>query len=136
MLFKKGVSTISVQKEGNFVKKIFKTQNKYKRERDFYLFTGCLFDFVPKIHKFEDETKTIWTEYCGQSLNLKYIPKDRYKFKPKIKKIVEFLAELNLYHNDIRWKNIVESDSGNLFLIDFESLSNVNKERDPEKILK
>jgi thiamine kinase-like enzyme len=136
MLFKKGVSTISVQKEGNFVKKIFKTQNKYKRERDFYLFTGCLFDFVPKIHKFEDETKTIWTEYCGQSLNLKYIPKDRYKFKPRIKKIVEFLAELNLYHNDIRWKNIVESDSGNLFLIDFESLSNVNKERDPEKILK
>jgi thiamine kinase-like enzyme len=136
MLFKKGVSTISVQKEGNFVKKIFKTQNKYKRERDFYLFTGCLFDFVPKIHKFEDETKTIWTEYCGQSLNLKYIPKDRYKFKPRIKKIVEFLAELNLYHNDIRWKNIVESESGNLFLIDFESLSNVNKERDPEKILK
>lgn len=136
MVFKKGVSTISVQKEGDFVKKIFKTQNKYKRERDFYLFTGCLFDFVPKIHKFEDETKTIWTEYCGQSLNLKYIPKDRYKFKPKIKKIVEFLAELNLYHNDIRWKNIVESDSGNLFLIDFESLSNVNKERDPEKILK
>ena len=136
MVFKKGVSTISVQKEGDFVKKIFKTQNKYKRERDFYLFTGCLFDFVPKIHKFEDETKTIWTEYCGQSLNLKYIPKDRYKFKPRIKKIVEFLAELNLYHNDIRWKNIVESESGNLFLIDFESLSNVNKERDPEKILK
>jgi thiamine kinase-like enzyme len=135
MIFKKGIATISVEKEGNFVKKVFQTQNKYKKERDFYLFTGCLFDFVPKLHKFEDETKTIWTEYCGQSLNLKYIPKDRYKFKPEIRKIVKLLANLNLYHNDIRWKNIVENDEGKLFLIDFEVISNENKERDPENIL-
>ena len=135
MIFKKGIATISVEKEGNFVKKVFQTQNKYKKERDFYLFTGCLFDFIPKLHKFEDETKTIWTEYCGQSLNLKYIPKDRYKFKPEIRKIVKLLADLNLYHNDIRLKNIVENDEGKLFLIDFEVISNENKERDPENIL-
>ena len=94
-----------------------------------------MFEFVPKLHKFKDETKTIWTEYCGQSLNLKYIPKDRYKFKPEIRKMVNFLAGLNLYHNDIRWKNIVENDSGQLFLIDFEVISNENKERDPENII-
>ena len=135
MKFKKGVATISVEKEGDFVKKVFKTWNKYKRERDFYLFTGHLFDFIPKLHKFDDDAKTIWTEYCGQSLNLKYVPKDRYKFKPKIKKIVQFLAENNLHHNDIRWKNIVENDCGQLFLIDFEVISSENKERDPEKIL-
>lgn len=135
MIFKKGIATISVEKEGNFVKKVFQTLNKYKKERDFYLFTGCLLDFVPKLHKFDDDSKTIWTEYCGQSLNLKYIPKDRYKFKPQIKQMVEFLARLNLYHNDIRWKNVVESDSGQLFLIDFEVISNENKERDPENIL-
>ena len=135
MIFKKGIATISVEKEGNFVKKAFQTLNKYKKERDFYLFTGCLLDFVPKLHKFDDDSKTIWTEYCGQSLNLKYIPKDRYKFKPQIREMVEFLATLNLYHNDIRWKNVVESDSGQLFLIDFEVISNENKERDPENIL-
>ena len=135
MIFKKGIATISVEKEGNFVKKVFQTLNKYKKERDFYLFTGCLLDFVPKLHKFDDDSKTIWTEYCGQSLNLKYIPKDRYKFKPQIKQMVEFLARLNLYHNDIRWKNVVESDSGQLFLIDFEVILNENKERDPENIL-
>ena len=135
MIFKKGIATISVEKEGNFVKKVFQTLTKYKKERDFYLFTGCLLDFVPKLHKFDDDSKTIWTEYCGQSLNLKYIPKDRYKFKPQIKQMVEFLAGLNLYHNDNRWKNVVESDSGQLFLIDFEVISNENKERDPENIL-
>ena len=135
MIFKKGIATISVEKEGNFVKKVFQTLNKYKKERDFYLFTGCLLDFVPKLHKFDDDSKTIWTEYCGQSLNLKYIPKDRYKFKPQIKQMVEFLARLNLYHNDIRWKNVVESDRGQLFLIDFEVISNENNERDPENIL-
>lgn len=135
MIFKKGIATISVEKEGNYVKKVFQTWNKYKRERDFYLFTGHLFDFIPKLHKFEDETKTIWTYYCGQSLNLKYLPKDRYKFKTEIRKMVNFLADLNLHHNDIRWKNIVENEVGQLFLIDFEVVSSENKERDPENII-
>jgi hypothetical protein len=34
MKFKKGVATISVEKEGDFVKKVFQTWNKYKKERD------------------------------------------------------------------------------------------------------
>ena len=135
MKFKKGVATISVEKEGDFVKKVFQTWNKYKKERDFYLFTGHLLDFIPKLHKFDDETKTIWTQYCGQSLNLKYIPKDMYKFKPQIREMVKVLTGLNLHHNDVRWKNIVESDGGKLFLIDFEVISNENKERDPENII-
>ncbi len=124
------------QKELFVVKKVFKTLNKYRRERDFYLFTGCLLDFVPKIFKFDDESKTIWTEYCGISLNLKYPPKQRYKFKPQIRLIVSKLEEIGLYHNDIRWKNVVESESGYLFLIDFESISTDNRERDPEYILR
>lgn len=114
MIFKKGIATISVEKEGNFVKKYSKLGISTKK-KEIFIFTGCLLDFVPKLHKFDDDSKTIWTEYCGQSLNLKYIPKDRYKFKPQIKQMVEFLARLNLYHNDIRWKNVVESDSGQLF---------------------
>jgi thiamine kinase-like enzyme len=124
------------QKELFVVKKVLKTWNKYKKERDFYLFTGHLLDFVPKLFKFEDETKTIWTEYCGISLNLKYPPKERYRFKPEIRKIAWQLEALGLYHNDIRWKNIVESDSGSLFLIDFECVSEDNRERDPEYILR
>jgi thiamine kinase-like enzyme len=125
------------QQKGLFVvKKVLKTWNKYKKERDFYLFTGHLFDFIPKLFKFNDDQKTIWTEYCGISLNLKYLPKDRYKFKPQIRFIVSEFESVGLYHNDIRWKNIVESDAGELFLIDFECVSTDNKERDPEYILR
>jgi thiamine kinase-like enzyme len=50
--------------------------------------------------------------------------------------LVEQLENYNLCHNDIRWKNVVENDDGRLFLIDFEVISNDNKERDPEYILR
>lgn len=124
------------QKKLHLVKKVFKTKNKYERERDFYINFGNIFSFVPSIIQWNDIEKTIWTEYCGISLNLKYIPKDRYKFKNKIRLMTNQLKQYNLYHNDIRWKNVVENDDGRLFLIDFEVISNENKERDPEWILR
>lgn len=124
------------QSQQHLVKKQFQTKNKYQKERDFYIGYGLFFDFVTDLVKFDDETKTIWTKYCGISLNLKYPSKERYKFKQGIRSIVEQLESYNLFHNDIRWKNIVESDKGELFLIDFEVISNDNKERDPEYILR
>jgi thiamine kinase-like enzyme len=50
----------------------------------------------------------------------------------------ELVHVYGIHHNDIRWKNVVESDDGKLFLIDFESWTSTekgSKERDPEKIL-
>lgn len=142
MKFKKGVSTVSVEKvwdekrQHYLVRKQFQTKNKYEKERDFYIGYGLFFDFVTDLIKFDDETKTIWTDYCGVSLNLKYAPKERYIFKNKIRSMVEQLENYNLFHNDIRWKNIVENDEGQLFLIDFEVISHDNRERDPEYILR
>ena len=86
--------------------------------------------------KFDDEHKTIWTKYCGVSLNLKYESAQRYKFKQKIRDIADQLRGYNLFHNDIRWKNVIENDCGELFLIDFEVISTENRERDPEWILR
>ena len=111
MKFKKGIATISVEKEGNFVKKVFQTWNKYKKERDFYLFTSPLLDFVPKLHKFNDEAKTIWTEYCGQSLNLKYIPK---------------------YINELPQLIKISYDNTNLKYIDYNPNNNIEIKRDGE----
>jgi tRNA A-37 threonylcarbamoyl transferase component Bud32 len=142
MKFKKGVATISVEKvwdeqsQRHLVKKQFQTKNKYEREKDFYIAYTLFFDFIPDLIKFDDASKTIWTEYCGISLNIKYPPKERYIFKNKIRSLVEQLENYNLFHNDIRWKNVVENDDGRLFLIDFEVISNDNKERDPEYILR
>jgi RIO-like serine/threonine protein kinase len=124
------------QNQQHLVKKQFQTKNKYERERDFYIGYTLFFDFIPKLIKFDDKSKTIWTEYCGSSLNIKYSPKERYIFKEKIRSMVEQLENYNLFHNDIRWKNVVENDDGRLFLIDFEVISNDNKERDPEYILR
>jgi thiamine kinase-like enzyme len=141
MKFKKGVSTISVEKvwdeQANkfLVKKKFQTKNKYERERDFYIHYGDILSYIPRLFRFDDVEKIIWTEYCGISLNLKYQPKDRYRFKAAIKAICNNLKSYGLYHNDIRWKNIVENEDGKLFLIDFEVISTDNKERDPENIL-
>jgi thiamine kinase-like enzyme len=142
MKFKKGIATVSVEKlwdeqeKLHLVKKVFQTKNKYEREKNFYINFGSIFSFIPRIVRWSDIEKTIWTEYCGVSLNLKYIPKDRYKFKNEIRLMVNQLKQHNLYHNDIRWKNVVENDDGRLFLIDFEVVSSENKERDPEWILK
>ena len=142
MRFKKGVSTILVEKvwdeenHQHLVKKQFQTKNKYERERDFYLNFCPILSYIPRLVRWNDIEKIIWTQYCGISLNLKYIPKERYKFKPAIRLMVEDLKKYNLYHNDIRWKNIIENDSQELFLIDFEVISSDNKERDPEWILR
>ena len=141
MKFKKGVSTILVEKifdpneNIHLVKKQFQTKNKYERERDFYINFGNILSYIPRLVRWDDIEKIIWTEYCGISLNFKYPPKQRYKFKPQIRFLVEDLRNYGYYHNDIRWKNIVENDNGRLFLIDFEVISIENKERDPEKIL-
>lgn len=124
------------QSQLHLVKKQFQTKNKYERERDFYIGHGLFFDFVTDLVRFDDKTKTIWTKYCGISLNLKYKPFERYKFKQAIRDIADQLRGYNLFHNDIRWKNVVENDCGELFLIDFEVLSSENKERDPEWILR
>lgn len=125
------------QKENtHLVKKQFQTKNKYERERDFYINFNNILSYIPRLVRWDDVEKTIWTEYCGISLNLKYTPKERYKFKPQIRFMVDELKAVGYYHNDIRWKNIVENDNGRLFLIDFEVVSVDNKERDPEWILR
>lgn len=142
MKFKKGVSTISVEKvwddqsQRHLVKKQFQTKNKYERERDFYIRYQNQLSYIPYISSWNDVEKVIWTEYCGISLNLKYPPKERYKFKSRIRFICDDLMAHGLHHNDIRWKNIVESNGGRLFLIDFEVISTENRERDPEWILR
>jgi len=125
------------QKENtHLVKKQFQTKNKYERERDFYINFNHVLSYIPRLVRWNDVEKTIWTEYCGISLNLKYPPKERYKFKHQIRFMVDELKSVGYYHNDIRWKNIVENENGRLFLIDFEVVSIDNKERDPEWILR
>lgn len=142
MKFKKGVSTAKIElgsyNNETAVFKYLKTNGKFARELAAYKeLTFC--KFVPPLLFYSKEEKLIVTKYVGQSLNLKYLPPERKKFKTQIQNMNHELAHVyGIHHNDIRWKNVVESDDGKLFLIDFESWTSVekgSKERDPEKIL-
>ena len=117
------------------VLKHFKTKNKLIMEESLYELLKEE-DFVAKV-KFVDHDKNILgITYCGQSLNLKPM-KERFFFKNKIREIAKVLEDkYNIYHNDLRWKNICLDDSSNIRFIDWERWSNKNKERDPEYILK
>lgn len=142
MQFKKGISTEKVEL-GTYngelaVFKYLKTDGKYLRETEAYsLLWNC--SFVPKLLAKSIDDRLIVVQYVGQSLNLKYPPKERKRFKLMIQKMNHELSNVyGVHHNDIRWKNVVESDSGQLFLIDFESWTPFyygSRERDPEKIL-
>jgi tRNA A-37 threonylcarbamoyl transferase component Bud32 len=118
------------------VLKHFKTKNKLIMEESLYELLKEE-DFVPKVRFVDYEKNILGTTYCGDSLNMRYPMKERYVFKNKIREIAKLLEEkYNIYHNDLRWKNICVDDGGNIRFIDWERWGNENKERDPEFILK
>lgn len=117
--------------------KYYKTNSKALREYSAYsLLVGC--NFVPELLYFNKDEKYIVFRYVGKSLDIKYPPKDRLVYKPRIQELNELLiSQYGIYHNDIRWKNIVESDSGKLYIIDFEKWTDYERdirERTLEKI--
>lgn len=121
---KHGVSTTGVflgEHQGRpAIFKYYKTDSKFTREHRAYAqLTEC--DFVPKILATNPEHKLTIFEYVGQSLDIKYPPKGRHIFFDRISALNQALINIyGIYHNDIRWKNVVEHDDGRLFLIDFE----------------
>lgn len=100
--------------------KYYKTSSKLSREYAAYeLLVGCY--FVPQVLDCNHEARYIVFEYVGQSLDIKYRPKERHRFLPDIITLNETLIHMyGIYHNDIRWRNIVEHTSGQLYVIDFE----------------
>lgn len=132
---KHGVSTISVS-VGDYngqlaVYKYFKTYSKFDREMSAYeKLKNC--EFVPSILYANREEKLLVIAHVGKSLDIKYHPSDRHKYKPQIMKLNDTLREqYGIFHNDMRWKNVVESDDGHLYIIDFEKWT--SHEHDPRE---
>jgi RIO-like serine/threonine protein kinase len=121
---KHGVSTTGVflgEHQGRpAIFKYYKTESKFTREQLAYAqLTEC--DFVPKILAWNPASKLTIFQYVGQSLDIKYPPKERRVFFDRIYGLNQTLIHnYGIYHNDIRWKNVVEHDDGRLFIIDFE----------------
>jgi RIO-like serine/threonine protein kinase len=139
---KHGVSTtyvgVGAYHDTPAVYKYLKTRSKFVRELTAYQrLSTCA--FVPKLLSFNESERCLIIQYVGTSLDIKYRPPDRKIFKHRIQEMhTTLIKEYGVHHNDIRWKNVVESDNGKLYLIDFERWTSVEHgsiERDPEKIL-
>ena len=95
--------------------------------------------FIPKLIEYNIENQVIVTENAGKSLD--YIPEEdwqgREKHLPGISKIYKGLEKYGLYHNDIRYKNIVWNKKKNkYYLIDFDFVSVKNLEADGDYIIR
>ena len=94
---------------------------------------------IPKLVSFDISKQIIVTENVGRSLD--YIPEsewmEREKHLPGISKIYKVLEKYKLYHNDIRYKNIVWNKKKNkYYLIDFDFIGFKNKEADGDYIIR
>jgi len=94
---------------------------------------------IPKLLSYSIENQTIVTENVGRSLD--YIPEEnwqeREKHLPGISKIYKVLEKYKLYHNDLRYKNIVWNKKKNkYYLIDFDFIAFKNKEADGDYIIR
>lgn len=95
--------------------------------------------FIPKLISFDISKQIIVTENVGKSLD--FIPEEnwqeREKHLPGISKIYKGLEKYGLYHNDLRYKNIVWDKKNNkYYLIDFDFIGFKNKEADGDYIIR
>ena len=95
--------------------------------------------FIPKLIEYNIGDQTIVTENVGKSLD--YIPEsdwqEREKHLPGISKIYKGLERYKLFHNDIRYKNIVWNKKTNkYYIIDFDFVSFKNREADGDYIIR
>ena len=89
----------------------------------------------PTIIDYNAMERIIITNWCGKDLKLlDSTSKNTYSHKIQLL-IDELYNKYQLYHNDVRWKNITIIGS-NLILIDWGMTDIINKERDPETILR
>jgi len=95
--------------------------------------------FIPKLIEYNIENQTIVTENVGRSLD--YIPEEDWQKReshlPGISKIYKGLERFGLYHNDLRYKNIVWNKKKNkYYLIDFDFVGFKNREADGDYIIR
>lgn len=109
-------------KRNNLIYKFFKSKNKYKIERDFYIKTRNKFNFIPKLFYFSDKRYMIIIENVGESIKKKEFIDNKEIIKLLSDKIIK---ESNYYHNDLWYRNVVKKDNY-FYIIDWESCSQNN----------
>ena len=108
----------------SFIYKFFKSTPKYNREKNFYLATKDMFDFIPKLYYFSDKRRLLIIENVGKRIKKQeFIEQQNY-----IKSLHdEIVKKSGYYHRDLYYKNICKNSQNKYFIIDFESSSKENK---------
>ena len=112
-----------------FKKKSDKAFVKFIRELSVYQSsTDMNLKYIPKLIGYDFKNRTITIEKIS-GFDLGTIPEsdfeEREKYLPLIKKVLKsFKKDLNLYHNDILYRNFVYNPKkGRLYIIDFDTSS-------------
>ena len=123
-----------VEVQGNSITKRFKKKDdksfiKFIRELSVYTVANKKkLDYIPRMISYDFKKRSITTERIN-GYDLGTIPEKKYvereKYLTKISDILYKLKkDLNLYHNDILYRNFVYNPKTNrLYIIDFESVS-------------
>ena len=135
-----GGKTIKITK--NYITSKFKKEDIdfFKTELFIYLLGKQKhINYIPKLIDYDCAKLIIKTENVGISLQ-EYLDEygdDLNYFLPKIKKIYNHFVKLGYYHNDLRLKNIIiNPETKQLYLIDFEFTDKKYKDLDEENIIK
>ena len=90
--------------------------------------------YSPILIQCDDTHNWLMTTYCGKEMRTAKNSKKKWA-KPRIQAIAKELQQLyGIYHNDIRWKNIVK-EGKHLTLIDWGMSSHNNTDKNPQHIL-
>ena len=137
-------SECDIKIDKKIVKKKFKKTEEgrmlYLNELSIYLLSRQKkLKYIPKLISYDIVKREIVTENVGKALD--FIPEEdweeREKHLPGISKIYKGLEKYGLYHNDLRYKNIIWDKCNNkYYLIDFESTNVKNREADGDFIIR
>ena len=105
-------------KRNKFIYKFFCNENKYYREKEFYLNTKDKLWFIPKLYYFSDKRKLLIIQNVGKHITEKELIKEQEWIKILFKIMI---MNTGYYHNDLCFKNVCKNSRNQYFIIDFET---------------
>ena len=137
-------SECEIKIDKKIVKKKFKKSEEGRRlflnELSVYLIAReKKIKYIPTLISYDIVKRVIVTENVGKALG--EIPEEKWQEREKhllgISKIYKGLEKYGLYHNDLRYKNIIWNKCKNkYYLIDFEATSIKDREKDGDFIIR
>jgi predicted Ser/Thr protein kinase len=116
-----------------YVLKMVTSHQEYQNEKQILKLLQH-WPYSPKLVQYDDTHNWLMTTYCGKEMRTAKNSKKKWA-KPRIQAIAKELQQLfGIYHNDIRWKNIVK-EGRHLTLIDWGMSSHNNTDKNPQHIL-